>query len=90
MNGQTSFWKVAGTFVAVLGAVAIIFQLNQGTLAQTGATTFGGIVNDMFQSIGGNGSNNAPGTTGTGSHTNPANNAGGGNKTPHSTQYTNV
>jgi hypothetical protein len=90
MNEGTSFWKVAGTFIAVIGAVAIIFQLNQGTLAQTGANTLGGIVGDMFASVGGNGSNNAPGTTGAGSHTDPSGNAGGGNKTPHSTQYTNV
>jgi hypothetical protein len=89
MNG-TSFWKVAGVFVGVLGAVAIIFQLNQGTLAQSGATTLGGIVNDMFASVGGQGSNNAPGTTSTGLHTSPSNNPGGGNKTVHSTQYTNA
>lgn len=45
---DSGFWKVVGSFIAVLGAAAIIYQLNQGTLVQTGASTFGSVVGDAF------------------------------------------
>lgn len=43
-------WKVALVFIGVIGAAAIIYQLNQGTLAQTGASTFTSAIGTAFSS----------------------------------------
>ncbi len=47
---MSDFWKVAGVFIGVIGAAAIIFQLNKGTLVQSGANTFTTAIGDAFSS----------------------------------------
>jgi hypothetical protein len=82
---DSGFWKVVGTFIAVLGAAAIIFQLNQGTLFQTGANTFGSVVGDAFAA-----SSSSPAGTaanGSGSSTTPSG-SHITNKSSHSQQFT--
>jgi hypothetical protein len=43
-------WKVAGIFFGVIGAAAIIFQLNQGTLVASVTSFLQGAVGDAFTS----------------------------------------
>ena len=40
--------KVFGTFIGVIGAAAIIYQLNQGTLFQSAAGTFQNSIGAAF------------------------------------------
>lgn len=47
---MSDFWKVAGVFIGVIGAAAIIYQLNKGTLAQTASTGFTTAIGDAFAS----------------------------------------
>jgi hypothetical protein len=49
---MSEFWKIGLTAVSLLGVAAIIFQLNQGTLAQAGLTTFSNVVGTAFTSSG--------------------------------------
>jgi hypothetical protein len=84
--GDGTFWKVAGTFVALLGAAAIIFQLNQGTLVQTGASTFGSVAGDAFAAAGTSPAGTAQ--SGSGSHSSPSGQLASSNKSAHSQQFT--
>lgn len=75
---MSDFWKIGLTFISLLGAAAIIYQLNQGTLAQTGFNTFGSVVGTIFSS------NGAQTTASIGGATPSGNGSGGSNQT-HST-----
>lgn len=45
---MSDFWKVAATFIGVIGAAAIIFQLNKGTLVKQGTGAFTTVIGDAF------------------------------------------
>lgn len=75
-------WKVAATFIGVIGAAAIIFQLNQGTLFQSGVGGITTALGDAFSSPSGSAGNPISATTGSTS--------GPTNKTTHTQQYYNA
>lgn len=67
-------WKLAAVFFGCIGAAAIIYQLNQGTLAQSGFSAISSAISTAFSS-----SSTSKSTTPT---------SGSNKKTSHSASYT--